>query len=57
MYDFQLNHGYWPSIRQLAAELGWTSSSSAHAHLVTLEQYGYVERYGPQHRYRPKYTK
>lgn len=36
--------GYPPSVREIGAEVGLTSPSSVHAHLATLQRYGYLER-------------
>lgn len=49
---FWETHGWSPSVRELGPWTGLTSSSSVHRHMVLLEQKGYLERYGPQNRYR-----
>ena len=36
--------GFPPSVREIGAEVGLTSPSSVHAHLATLQRYGYLER-------------
>lgn len=36
--------GYPPSVREIGAEVGLTSPSSVHAHLATLQRYGYLAR-------------
>ncbi len=36
--------GFPPSVREIGAEVGLTSPSSVHAHLATLQRFGYLER-------------
>jgi len=36
--------GFPPSVREIGAEVGLTSPSSVHAHLATLQRYGYLAR-------------
>jgi repressor LexA len=36
--------GFPPSVREIGAEVGLTSPSSVHAHLATLQKYGYLAR-------------
>ncbi|MCP3991170.1 MAG: transcriptional repressor LexA [Actinomycetia bacterium] len=36
--------GFPPSVREIGAEVGLTSPSSVHAHLATLQKYGYLQR-------------
>ena len=47
-YDFLCRyadeHGYPPTVRELAKELGYTSTSSAFALLKELEQRGFIRR-------------
>lgn len=38
------DRGFPPSVREIGAEVGLTSPSSVHAHLATLQRYGYLER-------------
>jgi len=38
------DHGYPPSVREIAAEVGLKSPSTVHAHLNTLERTGYITR-------------
>jgi DNA-binding MarR family transcriptional regulator len=52
MEVFYAREGYFPSTRELAYEVGWSSSGSVHPVLQELEYAGYVVRYGPQNRYR-----
>jgi len=40
---FQAN-GFAPSIREIGAELGLSSSSTVHRHLCSLEHKGYIRR-------------
>ena len=42
--DYQREHGFSPSIRDLCEMTGLRSSSSIHFHLKTLEEKGYIER-------------
>jgi repressor LexA len=39
-----LDRGYPPSVREIGEKVGLTSPSSVHAHLNTLERYGYLRR-------------
>lgn len=39
-----IDHGYPPSVREIGEKVGLTSPSSVHAHLNTLERYGYLRR-------------
>ena len=41
---FIAENGYSPSIREICAATGFKSTSSVHAHLKTLEHYGYVAK-------------
>jgi repressor LexA len=50
--DYWSANGWFPSIREIAQAVGFSSPSSVHRHLVTLEHEGFIERYGPQNRYR-----
>lgn len=54
VYAAIVNHtrseGYTPSIRQIGAIVGMSSSSSVHKHLDKLEGMGLIERVGPQNR-------
>jgi len=36
--------GFPPSVREIGAEVGLTSPSSVHAHLATLQRFGYLQR-------------
>ena len=38
------DRGFPPSVREIGAEVGLTSPSSVHAHLATLQRFGYLER-------------
>lgn len=42
--EYQENHGFSPSIRDLCRMTGLKSSSSVHFHLKVLEEGGYIER-------------
>lgn len=42
--DYQREHGFSPSIRDLCEMTGLRSSSSIHFHLKALEEKGYIER-------------
>lgn len=48
IYDFirsyQLEKGYPPSVREMAAAVGLSSPSTVHAHLSALEQHGLIRR-------------
>jgi repressor LexA len=37
-------HGFAPSLREVASEVGLASTSSVHHHVVRLEQRGLIER-------------
>lgn len=37
-------NGWMPSTRELGRLMGWTSSESPHAHLIALEEAGYLTR-------------
>jgi repressor LexA len=37
-------HGFAPSLREVASEVGLASASSVHAHVVKLSERGLVER-------------
>jgi repressor LexA len=37
-------HGFAPSLREVASEVGLASASSVHPHVVRLEEYGLIER-------------
>jgi SOS-response transcriptional repressor LexA len=41
---FYREHGYEPTMRDIAAGIGVASRSNAHRHVQALEQEGYVER-------------
>jgi repressor LexA len=43
-------HGFAPSLREVATEVGLASASSVHAHVVRLEERGLVERRAGRHR-------
>lgn len=38
------SHGYPPSVREIGAAMGLTSSSTVHSHLAALERKGYLRR-------------
>lgn len=42
--NFQKEHGYAPSVRELCTICGLASTSSVYAHLKTLEEYGYIKK-------------
>ncbi len=42
--DEIVNNNYSPSIREIAEAVGLKSTSSVHAHLVTLEKQGYIKK-------------
>jgi len=42
----QIHHGWTPSVRDLAVELGLRSPSTVQQHLVALERKGYLVRPG-----------
>lgn len=42
--NFQKEHGYAPSVRELCVICDFASTSSVHAHLKTLEEFGYTKR-------------
>ncbi|MDM8273928.1 transcriptional repressor LexA [Enorma phocaeensis] len=48
IYDFirsyQLEKGYPPSVREMAAAVGLSSPSTVHAHLSVLEEHGLIKR-------------
>lgn len=44
--DYQLVHGYPPTIRELCRILGLRSSSTIHAHLLALQRKGAIARNG-----------
>ncbi|WP_083810037.1 transcriptional repressor LexA [Coriobacterium glomerans] len=48
IYDFirsyQLEKGYPPSVREMAAAVGLSSPSTVHAHLSALEDHGFIKR-------------
>lgn len=48
IYDYLkltiLEKGYPPSVREICAEVGLSSSSTVHAHLSSLEERGYIRR-------------
>ena len=48
IYDFirayQLEKGYPPSVREMAAAVGLSSPSTVHAHLNALEDHGLIKR-------------
>ena len=48
IYDFirsyQLEKGYPPSVREMAAAVGLSSPSTVHAHLSALEEHGLIKR-------------
>ena len=48
IYDFirsyQLEKGYPPSVREMAAAVGLSSPSTVHAHLAALEEHGLIRR-------------
>jgi repressor LexA len=37
-------HGFAPSLREVASEVGLASASSVHHHVVRLEEHGLIER-------------
>ncbi len=42
--DSMQEHGYPPSVREIGAALGLTSSSTVHSHLAALERKGFIHR-------------
>jgi repressor LexA len=42
--EHQRERGYPPSVREIGQAVGLTSPSSVHAHLATLQRYGYLQR-------------
>lgn len=44
--DYIEEHGYPPVVREIAAELGVTSTSTAQCHLRALHKKGYIEVMG-----------
>ena len=44
--EYEDQHGYAPSIREIGASLGLNSSASVHYHIEKLEAAGYIERLG-----------
>ena len=42
--DYQMQHGYAPSIRELCVICNLASTSSVYAHLKILEEKGYIAR-------------
>ena len=42
--DFTAEHGYPPSVREIGARVGLSSSSTIHAHLKALERRGLISR-------------
>lgn len=45
-------YGWFPSVREIAPFTPFTSSSTVHRYMMELAAKGYLETYGPQHRYR-----
>jgi repressor LexA len=44
LMETQQDRGYPPSVREIGAALGLTSSSTVHSHLAALEKKGYIHR-------------
>jgi repressor LexA len=44
--EFVTGHGYPPTVRQIAAGLGYSSPATVQAHLDGLRQMGYIEGEG-----------
>ena len=42
--EFRTNHQYGPTVREIAAAIGWASPSTAHAVLDTLEFEGLISQ-------------
>ncbi len=42
--DYQKEHGFPPTVREIAKIVGLASSSSAHSYLKQLEEKGYIRR-------------
>lgn len=45
LQDYRTQHGYSPSLKEMAAEFKLSSASTVHAHLLILEQKGLIQRY------------
>ena len=41
---FMVSHGYPPTVREICKELGFSSPATAHSHLVTLQEKGYIKK-------------
>ena len=47
---FMVSHGYPPTVREICKELGFSSPATAHSHLVTLQEKGYIRKGGSKNR-------
>jgi len=44
VHEYVREHGYAPTVREVAAFMGWASTNSAHECLAVLASRGFVER-------------
>ena len=55
VYEFikqRISEGYVPSVREICAELGFNSTSTAHRAIEKLVSAGLIEKQGNNYRYR-----